>query len=312
MDPLASQRWRPLGRLVEPRPTGAWWASHASYPTALARPDGLVTIFFSTRDGRNRSGLAALEVMIEGERVKAVAPIRGPLFEPGPRGAFDADGVTVTSVLRDGDRLLAYYLGWTIGVSVPFTNFIGLAVADAAGTQFERLSPVPVVGRSRENPFTLGYPWVLRRDQGFHMWFGSHLHWGASGLEMNHVVKEAHSLDGLDWTADPRAVVPLAGPSDPEEFAVSRPTVIAEAGEQLSMWYARRRPGYALGYASSSDGGKTWQRDDEAVVFLGEAEAWEARERTYPCVFDHGGRRYMLYNGDGYGRAGFGIALLDG
>ena len=29
----------------------------------------------------------------------------------------------------------------------------------------------------------------------------------------------------------------------------------------------------------------------------------------YPCVFDWDGRRYMLYNGNGYGRTGVGLAL---
>jgi len=31
----------------------------------------------------------------------------------------------------------------------------------------------------------------------------------------------------------------------------------------------------------------------------------------YPYVFDHAGSRYMLYNGNGYGRTGFGIAILE-
>ena len=31
----------------------------------------------------------------------------------------------------------------------------------------------------------------------------------------------------------------------------------------------------------------------------------------YPYVFDHAGNRYMLYNGNGYGRTGFGMAILE-
>jgi hypothetical protein len=31
----------------------------------------------------------------------------------------------------------------------------------------------------------------------------------------------------------------------------------------------------------------------------------------YPCVFEHRGSKYMLYNGNGYGRTGFGIAVLE-
>jgi hypothetical protein len=31
----------------------------------------------------------------------------------------------------------------------------------------------------------------------------------------------------------------------------------------------------------------------------------------YPWVFRHEGATYMLYNGNGYGRTGFGIAVLE-
>jgi hypothetical protein len=31
----------------------------------------------------------------------------------------------------------------------------------------------------------------------------------------------------------------------------------------------------------------------------------------YPCVFDHDRRRYMLYNGNDYGRTGIGLAVLE-
>ena len=30
----------------------------------------------------------------------------------------------------------------------------------------------------------------------------------------------------------------------------------------------------------------------------------------YPFVFDHKGQRFMLYNGNGYGKTGFGMAVL--
>jgi len=31
----------------------------------------------------------------------------------------------------------------------------------------------------------------------------------------------------------------------------------------------------------------------------------------YPALFTHGGRQYMLYNGNDYGRSGVGLAVLD-
>jgi hypothetical protein len=31
----------------------------------------------------------------------------------------------------------------------------------------------------------------------------------------------------------------------------------------------------------------------------------------YPCVFERMGRLFMLYNGNGYGKSGVGLAVLD-
>ncbi|ANW00563.1 hypothetical protein LMTR13_10695 [Bradyrhizobium icense] len=301
--------WRPLGRVFSPAAGEPWCASHAANPTALALADGNVRIFFSTRDTSNRSSAASVDIAIDGDRFEMLGRLRGPLLTPGARGSFDADGVTVSSVVSHDGKLYAFYLGWTVLVHVPFTNFIGVAVSDD-GKTFRRGSSVPVVGRSPENPLSVGYPIVLRDGPGWRMWFGSHLHWGQKGLEMLHVIKEARSPDLVQWTPSDAVVVDVAGPTDPLEFAISRPSLLREPDGSLSMWYARRRPHYELGFARSTDGAR-WERRDQDLIFVGTPEAWEDKERTYPFVFDHGGRRYMLYNGNGYGREGFGLAILE-
>ena len=48
-----------------------------------------------------------------------------------------------------------------------------------------------------------------------------------------------------------------------------------------------------------------------SLMSAGAVGDWESDSITYPAVFDHGGQRYMLYNGNGYGRTGFGIAILE-
>ena len=75
------------------------------------------------------------------------------------------------------------------------------------------------------------------------------------------------------------------------------------------MFYARRYSRYRLGRAFSQDG-HYWSRDDTAFPFIGEEQEWEAREQTYPSFFSVKGETYMLYNGAGYGRSGFGLAIL--
>ena len=76
------------------------------------------------------------------------------------------------------------------------------------------------------------------------------------------------------------------------------------------MWYAHRGDRYRIGYAESADG-RTWVRQDHRVGIDVTPGDWDGEMVCYPCVFDHGGARYMLYNGNRYGAAGFGLAVLE-
>jgi hypothetical protein len=67
--------------------------------------------------------------------------------------------------------------------------------------------------------------------------------------------------------------------------------------------------GYRLGYAYSDDL-THWTRDDEHAGTELSAEGWDAEMMCYPNVFEHNNTIYLLYNGNNFGRNGFGIAKL--
>jgi hypothetical protein len=77
------------------------------------------------------------------------------------------------------------------------------------------------------------------------------------------------------------------------------------------MWYSYRSDavGYRIGYAVSPDG-LAWTRLDHLAGLAHSATGWDSEATAYPTVFDHSGSRYMLYCGNGYSAAGFGIAVL--
>ena len=52
------------------------------------------------------------------------------------------------------------------------------------------------------------------------------------------------------------------------------------------------------------------RRDEEVGIDVSPA-GWDSAMIEYPYVFDHGGARYLLYNGNDYGREGFGLAVLE-
>ncbi|KAA9383085.1 hypothetical protein [Neorhizobium galegae] len=151
----------------------------------------------------------------------------------------------------------------------------------------------------------MGYPFVHESKGQLHMWYGTHLEWGKTGHEVTHAFREARSFDGITWTPSAEICVPVAGG---EEFAISRPWIFRHLG-RYRMLFARRFAKYRMGSAYSSDG-LNWVRDD-TFSFVGHEEEWEAGEQTYPSTFSLNGRTYLLYNGAGYGRSGFGLAVLE-
>ena len=75
------------------------------------------------------------------------------------------------------------------------------------------------------------------------------------------------------------------------------------------MWYCHRGLTYRIGYAESRDG-IHWNRLDHLSGIDVSQDGWDSEMIEYPFVFDHKGKRYMLYAGNGFGKTGFGIAVL--
>jgi hypothetical protein len=83
-----------------------------------------------------------------------------------------------------------------------------------------------------------------------------------------------------------------------------------KTGERYRMWYSYRGDAYRIGYAESVDG-LEWERRDAGAGIDVSADGWDSQMIEYPCVFEHGGDSLMLYNGNGYGATGIGLAVLE-
>lgn len=298
-------RWRKLGRVFQPDNHHPWMRSHAANPVAEHRGADVFRIYFSPRDERNRSSIGWVEIDLR-RPLQVLRVAERPVVQPGEAGAFDDSGASMGCLVQrpDGVRLL-YYVGWNLGVTVPWRNSIGLAVASGADGEFAKHSRAPILDRHDADPYSLSYPWVLADNGAWTMWYGSNLTWSSAQADMSHVVKRAESADGIAWQRDGATAVGLRG----GEIALSRPCVLKDAG-RYRMWYAFRGERYRIGYAESADG-RRWTRLDERAGIEPSPSGWDCESIEYPQVFDHGGRRYMLYNGNGYGKTGFGLAVLE-
>jgi hypothetical protein len=289
--------WETKGLLLPAPLQASWAATHAALPHVHAP-----YLYLSARDedGRSHIGRIELELTPNGPRPSGAAE---HLLAPGPLGAFDDAGVTTSCLVDSGGRSFLYYTGWSLGASVPFYLFVGCAVADD-GSTFERLSPAPVFERNDVDPYLTASPWVLIEDGLWRAWYVSGLGWRRVNGQPQHRyhIRYAESADGVEWKRDGVVCVDFR---DDDEYAFSRPCVVKD-GDVYRMWFSARGASYRIGYAESSDG-ITWERQDEEAGIESTGD-WDAEMQAYPAVFDHGGRRYLLYNGNGYGRTGVGWA----
>jgi len=299
-------KWKKLGVLFCPESNYDWMWSHSSNPVVEALEDSLYRIYFSCRDKANRSSIGYFEFDIRYPE-KLLFLSKNPLVSPGRPGLFDDSGASMGSLVSFGTKKYLYYTGWNLSVLVPWRNSIGLSVSNGKKLEFIKYSVAPVIDRSEIDPYSVSYPWVIYDENIWKMWYGSNLHWGENHQDMEHVIKYAQSIDGIHWDRKGDIAIPLQLPG---EWGVSKPCVLKENGI-YRMWYSSRRGDtYRIGYAESSDGIRFIRKDDVVGIDVSRSD-WDSQMIEYPCVFDHNNQRYMLYNGNGYGRTGVGWAVLE-
>ena len=300
-------QWKKYGLIFCPSKENETFYTHAAVPIAQHLFEDIFKIIFSSRDINNRSYTNYIVVDLN-EPSTILDWSKKPLLTPGELGCFDDSGSMASWLIEHNNTNYLYYIGWNLGVTVPFRNSIGLAVMRASADEFTRFSKGPVVDRTMEEPHFTASCCVMIDNNIWKMWYLSCTGWEIiNGVpKHNYHIKYAESDDGLNWRREGVVAIDFAGSN---EFAISRPSVLKDK-DGWHMWYSYRGESYRIGYAQSPDG-INWTRLDHLVGMDVSAEGWDSEMIEYPFVFDHKNKRYMLYNGNGYGRTGFGLAVLE-
>ncbi|MCD4529017.1 MULTISPECIES: hypothetical protein [Pseudomonas] len=281
--------------------------SHAANPLPVHLHDDVFRVFFSGRDCNNRSSIGAVDIDIEQRRIIKEHP--QPFLEHGPKGSFYADGVSIGNCYTVGDVHYMLFMGWQSPDNQHWRGDVGRLIVNGDAT-LALDSEVPFMAANEIDPISLSYPWVLENGSGgYEMWYGSTLSWDSENGEMIHVINSAHSHDGNHWHRNGLAIPFKLGVAQ----AFSRPTVAENPSGGLEMWFSYRSgvgDTYRIGYATT-DGGTQWRLALEESGIDVSPDGWDSEMIEYPFVFDHRGKRYMLYNGNSYGKTGFGLAVLE-
>ena len=317
-------RWRKLGKIFDPTqfdlPSSC--RQFAQSPQALELEDR-VRIFFSTRsvdpfNGKYLSHIAFVDMSRDFREVLGVS--REPVIPLGGLGCFDEHGIFPMNVVRHGDAVLGYTCGWSRRISVSVETAIGLAISHDQGITFQREGDGPVLAASLHEPCLVGDGFVKVVDGRFHMWYIFGTGWRKyapdAAPDRTYKIGHATSTDGRRWRKEEaQQIIPdRLGPQESQAL----PTVVEVNGRYHMLFCFRQSfdfrtakgRGYRIGHASSGDL-VHWTRDDGTLALEGSPGDWDSDMQCYPHLFQCDGRTYLLYNGNEFGRYGFGLAVLE-
>lgn len=237
-----------------------------------------------------------------------------PLVQPGREGTFDDSGITMTSIVKVGDIKYLYYCGWNKKVTVPYMLSIGVIAVKDNGTVYNKMFEGPVLDRSKNDPIAVSAPFVIYDEGIFKMWYISFTKWKIYNgrMEPTFVIKYATSNNGIDWNTSTN--ICINSTYDGESFA--RPWVLKDNGI-YKMWFSSRGPKgyrekegqhYMVEYAESKDGEK-WECMRDKIVLSKSGSGWDSEMIAYASVIKGNDLYYMLYNGNEFGKTGFGYAI---
>lgn len=313
-------KWEKLGKLFDPKDMSneSWMKEFAQSPSVLI-DEARVRVYFTSRpaptaDGQYRSFMTYVDVDRR-DPLRILRVCREPVLGLGGLGTFDEFGTTPVSVIRDGTEVRVYYAGWTRCESVPINGAVGVAVSHDDGETFERLGDGPVLSYSPDEPFLVGSPRIRKFGGKWYLWYVSGKEWLRSeGMpEPVYKIRMASSDDGIKWMKHGKDLIEdKLG----EHECQACPDVIFRDAKyhmffsyRYSHNYKSKEGGYRIGYASSVDM-INWVRCDEKTGMHVSEAGWDSEMVNYPHVFMLEGETYMLYQGNGMGREGMGLARL--
>lgn len=313
---LCKMEWIKKGLIFVPGGKSEWSQSHAQIPVPdYLEDENIIRIYYSTRNKDNKSLTSFIEV--DADNPANVLKVSDkPILELGLPGTFDDCGVMPSWLHNNKTEKYLYYIGWNVRNTVPYHNSVGLAISRDGGKTFRKFSEGPLWDRDYKEPYFSASSCVINENGVWKNWYLSCTGYKLVNdkMEPRYHLKYAESSDGINWIRN--GVVAIDYRNN-DEAGIVKASVIKD-GNLYRMWYSYRNfvgyrtdvnNSYKIGYAESLDGIKWIRKDEESGIKRSET-GWDSEMIAYPHVIKVKNKLLMFYNGNGFGKSGFGYAEL--
>lgn len=304
------------GKIFEPKGNLDWSKLYAQVPTPIELDD-VIRIYYTTRPDSTNGNFVSFTSYIEVDKenpLKVLYIHDKPVIELGEKGTFDEFGIMPSSFIRKKNELWMYYTGWSRELSVPYTTSIGLAISYDNGVTFEKISNGPILSKNRFDPFLVNGPYVQFFEEKYHMWYSSCYKWveNEDKIDPIYKIKHATSEDGINWMSDDFFCIDELN----ENEAQNAPCVEFLDGlyymffcDRSGVNFRNGKNGYKITYAISKDL-INWDRKIISLLSDDDIDSWDYEMQAYPRILSLQDKKIILYNGNFFGRKGFGYAEL--
>ena len=288
------------------------WASHSFYtPTPILLNNRTIRIYGGMSDSQGVSRIGFIDVnALNPFEVLQVSD--APVLDIGENGFFDDNGIILGDVVREGDNIRLYYVGFQKANKVKFLAFSGLAQSTDNGNTFMRISKTPILDRTENAPYIRAIHSVLYDSNVWKIWYSA----GDGWENINNIpypryhIRYTESSDGINFLDS--VGCDCIQPSG-NEYRIGRPRVTKNETDGFSMLFTSDTKDklYSPGEASSQNG-KDWERTNEDYfIQRSEGNQWDSEMICYPTKIFFNNLCYIFYSGNGMGQSGLGCVIID-
>jgi hypothetical protein len=302
--------WKKLGLIWNSSKCLSWGNMGTLTPTPYLIGNNTIRVYCGIRDEHGIGRIGYFDVL-ESDPCKVIGFSTEPILDIGIPGAFDDNGMLLGDIIKVGDSIRMYYVGFQLQTKAKFLAFGGLAVSEDNGNSFTRYSNAPIIDRDDGGLFIRAIHGIRALENGgFKIWFSQGSSWEIiDGKPFpNYSIATMESADGLTFARNKGESIHLQRPN---EYRLGRSRVFSfgENYHVMTFTYGKPTGEYESGYAESSDL-VNWVRKDNWGLYPG-AHSFDSRHLAYPALIrTNNDEIYCFYNGDDMGNGGIGVAKL--